>query len=416
MKKSISVLCVLLSVCMMLTSTASFSASADNDYYQITVAEHTKEEIANYMAEHEFDVYADDEYDEEPSDSAPYAYGKLSDETLMNALNIVNVIRYTAGLQEVQLDNSLSRVSQAACVVNSANGVLSHFPTKPDDMDDDFYKDGYTGASQSNLCMGYGSLANGVLNAWTSDGDSKNRTVVGHRRWILYPQMGVTSFGACKNFNSMYVWDDSNYKNANETGVVWPAKYTPIELFDKRSPWSISFAAPYQMRDGEDNVPMNISNTTVKIESLTQNRVWNISENSDDGELYIDRVGYGQPCCLIFAPVDIDISVGQSYRVTVSSHLGDLSYTVEFFDPENITPEPEPEKSLLGDVNDDNNVTTADALVVLRYSVGFDDFDEDQLKIADVNNNGRVNTADALLIQRYSIGIDTGYDIGKPVS
>ena len=407
MKKSISLLCVLLSVFFAFSCTAELPASAAYNYYKINVAEHTQEEIAAYIAEHNFDVYAFDEYDEDPSDSAPYKYGVLSDKTLNNALNIVNAIRYCAGLQEVQLDDSYATISQAACVCNSANGGLSHKPKRPEGMDDEFYNNALTGAGQSNLCMGYGSLSRGVVYAWTSDGDTRNRDVLGHRRWVLYPQMGVTYFGACDRYNSMYVWDGSNY-TASETGIAWPAKNTPVELFDDRAPWCISFAAPYKP-DGEDNIPINISNTTVKVESLTEDKVWFFSENESDGDFYFDRGGYGLPCCVIFAPKDIIVTAGKKYRVTISSPIGDLTYTVDFFDHESV------EKPLLGDVTGDKNITTADALVVLRHVVGIKLLDNDMIAVADVNKNNRVNTADALLIQRYTLGIETHCDIGKPI-
>ena len=375
MKKCLSIFCAFMTFCLMF-SNLGISASAAKNYYKINVATHTKSEIAEYFAKNSFEIYADDEFVEEPSCSAPYTYGKLADFTLNNSLNIVNVIRYCAGLQPVRLEPEYYNYCQASCVVNAANGKLSHFPTQPADMPDDFYKDGYKGSSESNISMGYGSLSNSIVYAWNSDGDGFNRTVLGHRRWILYPQMGATAFGSAGRFNSMYVWDDSN-TTANETGVAWPAKYTPVQLYDKKSPWSISFSAEYLPNDKEDTVPIKTSNTTVQIECLNDGNMWNIYENGPDGELYIDRVGYGQPLCIIFLPYDeLDTSPGQQYKVTINTPLGEISYTVEFFDLENIVPDSESEKDSESDTNTETDSTTEDKKIITDTETENDTYTE----------------------------------------
>ena len=63
---------------------------------------------------------------------------------------------------------------------------------------------------------------------------------------------------------------------------------------------------------------------------------------------------------------------------------------------------PEPERKL-GDVNGDDKVTAADALVIQRYSINLTKLDDEQLAAADVNGDGKVTAKDALVIQRYSI-------------
>ena len=61
------------------------------------------------------------------------------------------------------------------------------------------------------------------------------------------------------------------------------------------------------------------------------------------------------------------------------------------------------ERFLRGDVNGDMRVDTADALMILRYSVGL--IDEIDYDAADMNRDGVVNTADALRILRIAVGI-----------
>ena len=57
-----------------------------------------------------------------------------------------------------------------------------------------------------------------------------------------------------------------------------------------------------------------------------------------------------------------------------------------------------------GDVNKDGKINSADALLVLRYSVGSANLDSERFKLADVNGDKKVNSADALKILQYSVG------------
>ncbi len=57
-----------------------------------------------------------------------------------------------------------------------------------------------------------------------------------------------------------------------------------------------------------------------------------------------------------------------------------------------------------GDVNKDGRINSADALLVLQYSVGNAKLSSEQITLADVNNDKRVNSADALKILQYAVG------------
>jgi hypothetical protein len=58
----------------------------------------------------------------------------------------------------------------------------------------------------------------------------------------------------------------------------------------------------------------------------------------------------------------------------------------------------------LGDVNNDGSVNSADALMILSYSVGLPNINID-LKKADVNGDGAVNSMDALNVLKISVGL-----------
>jgi len=58
-----------------------------------------------------------------------------------------------------------------------------------------------------------------------------------------------------------------------------------------------------------------------------------------------------------------------------------------------------------GDVDSDGMTSSADARLVLRYSVGLETFNEAQTANADIDKDSSVSSADARLILRYSVGI-----------
>lgn len=63
---------------------------------------------------------------------------------------------------------------------------------------------------------------------------------------------------------------------------------------------------------------------------------------------------------------------------------------------------------IIGDIDNDGNITAADALEVLRISFVIDDDLSELLKLADVDGDGEITSADALLILRYSTGYISG--------
>lgn len=62
--------------------------------------------------------------------------------------------------------------------------------------------------------------------------------------------------------------------------------------------------------------------------------------------------------------------------------------------------------AMIGDANGDGKINSADALSVLRYSVGM--VDKDFVKAnADTNGDGKINSVDALKILQVSVGLDS---------
>lgn len=65
-----------------------------------------------------------------------------------------------------------------------------------------------------------------------------------------------------------------------------------------------------------------------------------------------------------------------------------------------------------GDIDNDGKITSADSLLILRRSVGLEDFTLVQEEISDVDNDNSITSADALEVLRYSVSLPTNTNIG----
>ena len=265
----------------------------------------------------------------------PYSAGLLSEESIQNALNMLNQLRYIAGVNADVVNDPAWEEAMAACaLVNGLNGTITHFPGRPSELSDpqydQLYWDGYACANMSNLSSGYECLADALLGC-IYDGGS-NISTVGHRRWILNPALGKVAFGYYTNrywrskyFSGMRILDESG--SGTQRPVAWPAQQTPLTHFTKvkMHPWSLSFGRW-----------LNETSITVYLECVTDGREWIFNTQQADGEFYVNNDNCGMPGCVIFLPEDIGwISEGDVFRVSVEDKLQRtvVQYTVTFFDP-----------------------------------------------------------------------------------
>ena len=288
-------------------------------------------------------------YTQTPKTTAPYSTGKLSEQFVNQGLNYLNFIRYIEGLQDVEIDNSKVDTAQHGAVLLAAlGGGLSHNPSKPSDMNEDFYNLGYETASSSNLSAGTSSLV-GSLQGQLDDEDSSNIAVVGHRRWLTHPYMKYTAFGFAENNNSIYrsysnVWV-SDYSNEDVDFydfIAYPAKGNfPSDLISNTIPWSVSLNTALYKVD-------SVNNINVRITKKSTGKTWNISQadhkaNPSTGSKYFnyDDLGYGIDSCIIFSIGQANISNSElngEFDVEITGLKNkngndtSINYTVNLFD------------------------------------------------------------------------------------
>lgn len=285
----------------------------------ISVGSRTEDEIKAYVKAHPFDTKAKATYISQPSLSSPYSAGKLSVQTLEEAVNALNCMRYIAGLEEVTLNDNYNELAQAASLVNSMNGSLSHNPSKPSGLTDSLYALGSKGAGSSNIGMGYNNPADSIVRGYMEDSDSSNIDSVGHRRWCLNPAMKQTGFGCVGNYTAMYAVDNT-FGETDKYGVCWPAQNMPVEYFGSDWAWSVSV--------GER---VNGSAVRVTLKRKSDNKTWTFSNEGSDGYFNVENSNYGQTGCIIFRPNDLGELSNDEFSIEISGLNRSVSYTVKFF-------------------------------------------------------------------------------------
>lgn len=210
----------------------------------LDVEKHTQSDIIKFISDRGLRLDEKVEYKTAYSDTAPYAAGELTDKTLESALDMLNSVRYIAGIgHEVTLDDTFNKECQAGALIGQVTGKLTHYPDPVDGMSDELFQLAYDGCSQSNIAKGYSTINDCIIHGWMSDDDSGNIQRVGHRFWCLNPSMGKTGFGAVDKWMNMHSIDQSSY--ADVKNIAWPAQVMPVEYFYKWIPWSIFTGEKY---------------------------------------------------------------------------------------------------------------------------------------------------------------------------
>jgi len=266
---------------------------------------------------------------ETPSIS-PYKTGQVKQEVLQSGIDAINVMRYIAGLpDDIELSAEYTELNQHGAVLLSAINQLTHHPSKPQDMSDEFYQKGLRGTSSSNIATL--NLPSRTILMYIHDSDQSNIDRVGHRRWILNPPMKKTGFGVGVNrYGLMYAFDGSR-GHVDYDFVAWPSPGVfPLELTTKELAWSISVNA---QKYGKPDI--NKINVTLK--HVNSNKVWTFSNTKNttrNGDYFnIDLAGYGIDNCIIFRPdlTNLSYQEDDEFQVTVLGLEKIISYSVKLF-------------------------------------------------------------------------------------
>ncbi|URN92541.1 MAG: S-layer homology domain-containing protein [Candidatus Pristimantibacillus lignocellulolyticus] len=308
--KQIAVVSVTMTLAASLVNpTIAFGASN----VQETVSARTEKQLLEKWQKYlPLDIDSSKLFEVAPTLSAPYSAGKVSQNVLLDGLNATNFARYLAGLpDDVTLDYSIAEKQQAGAIINAINGSLTHYPVKPSDMSESFYQLAAASAGSSNLSAGRDTLYDTVFYGYMSDNGNNNLLSVGHRRWIINPQMKKTMFGFAVDPSSVYGTYSSmsafnNDRDINEVQydyIAWPsAGIFPAEIIRPADPWSVSLNTGLYDRN-------KISDIKVTLTRERDQKVWNFDSNDRDydGDFFnVSLNNYGINFAVIFRPGNID--------------------------------------------------------------------------------------------------------------
>ena len=293
---------------------------------------HTQEEIKAFFAAHPYSGSNAVTYSVVPS-MTDYISGKLSDATLQDGLNAVNTVRYIAGMPyDITCSSTYNQYAQDGAFVLASNGTgLTHTPSNTSGIPAALFESGYKGTSSSNIGRGYGNISSSVIRGYMNDGSGSNLQTIGHRRWILCPNMQYIGFGYCNGYTTTYVFDSAR-KGYEVDYITWPATNQPAELF--YGPWSVQLSqSTFNINDQ--------SNISVVMTDMNDGRTWTFSNSreystSERPYFNVDTSNYGWMDAIIFHPGEY-FDAGDRVKVDITGlvdsegNAASISYEVNFF-------------------------------------------------------------------------------------
>lgn len=254
----------------------------------------------------------------------------------------INFYRALVGVPaDVRFDNEYNVKAQQAALMVSANNELNHFPPATWTF---YTADGADAASKSNLAVGYSGPR--AIDGYIADAGPTN-AVVGHRRWISYPQtlrMGTGDVpGAGQNrpqANAVWIlqqpagspgsFGSTRPPTRTRESSYPPAGYIPYTLVWPR--WSFSHpegdfsAATVTMTRGGQTVPVRLE-PLAATPSGEPTLVWAYDSLDTNSEMPHARPASDTP---------YTVNV-RNVRLTTGG-TRDFTYTVTVFDPDRPSP------------------------------------------------------------------------------
>jgi uncharacterized protein YkwD len=183
--------------------------------------------LASYIEE--FDrIEPDIEFTGNPDACIP---GTTSMAFQYSVLQRVNWYRMMAGLPNVVYNSANYPAAQAGALL--ASNYFSHTPPPTTKC---YSQLGYTGTSSSNLAGGGTGVD--AIDMYIDD-QGGNNTFVGHRRWILSPELrGIATGDIPTTYtNALFVFDTQTAVPTRDRGIAWPPPgYVPADVVYDR--WS----------------------------------------------------------------------------------------------------------------------------------------------------------------------------------
>lgn len=335
-------------------------------------------------------------YQEAPSPVSPYYEGSLKQEVITDTLNMLNYYRWLVGVDEIEINTEKMSRSQKAALLMKVNGQISHDPTKPADMADDFFAEAHDGCSAKYQVgdiysgnVGYGDMTPyQAIQDYVSDSNNVSANSTGHRQSMLDPKATGVSFGYCDRFSAVSIYYDDNKDISKAKFYSFPSPgYFPNTEMKVGELWSIYLPER--------------TNGTVKVK-------FTYKEKEYQGYVYLESsypvVNFKMPDELVNLlggenkTIPADTTIGVEVYGMQDENLNTVTYkyTVDFCSTVEV---------MKGDVNKDSKVTLYDALQILKQAILKGNLSDEELYIMDYNDDGKVTLYDALkFLQKAILG------------
>jgi uncharacterized protein YkwD len=225
-----------------------------------------------------------------------------------NALKLINLYRWLAGLPAVGHDAGLDAKAQQCALMMHANGQLSHDPPMQWAC---FSADGAQAAKNSNISSTPGVVAVDLYMV-----DPGNPTTFGHRRWILSNGLGPVGLGSTAVNSCMWVIGGQGGGDAAWT--AWPPPgVVPIDAIHvPEVPWS-----------NVDETGWTIQSDAIDLGAAQVK----IREGGVDLPLKATALmgGFGSASAIAMTPQGWTSEAGKTYTVEVSGVPQPFSYEVQ---------------------------------------------------------------------------------------
>lgn len=273
---------------------------------------HSQEQIREYYNSHPI-TGMEVQYSVEPSVTAPYAMGELTEETKQDALNMQNLYRYITGVPELSITEEAQNYAQAAVLACAATKELTHEVSRPEGMDDELYALAVYGAANSDLAVMHNRLSETIEEYMLERYGDPN---FGHRRQLLDYYNNGAGFGMTRSADGVYY--AAAYVGAHlqeDKAISYPGQNQPLEYFGSQYAWTVIIPGVV------DGAQLNIQLTETRT-----GRVWNF--NQDNGNCRLDISQHS--ACAIFTP-DTDYRDGDHFLVEITGIERPIKYEVNMF-------------------------------------------------------------------------------------
>ena len=219
--------------------------------------------------------------------------GYVTDADQQKFIRVLDLVRRFAGvIDSCELDPEKNKECQKAALIMDANSTLTHHPSSTSKC---YTKEGYEGASSSNLSLGHNGI--NALFGQLEDWGANNRSV-GHRRWILNPHNNCFGHGSTERSMALGVMGTHCSRSDKNTATVftdstdfvaWPTKdYFPEQWLPFR--WSFGFSGALF-----DSTKISVYQNGIKIPISINKLVYGYAINTIVWEIDSDDLKAGSP-------------------------------------------------------------------------------------------------------------------------